>query len=206
MDAGVPTLLATVPSGIPPGIELVSSPVNVAHLARCLLAHPDRSLVNFLLNGFSFGFDLGYRGPILPGTRKNLLSARSHPAEVTKALMKEVSRGHTVGPFRVSPYPVLHVSPLGAVAKKDGSFRIILDLSSPAGESVNEGICKDEYSVRYQGFDEAVSLILSLGPGSYMAKADVKHAFRVCPVRPQDFPLLQFFIDTRLPFGQQCVS
>ena len=207
MDAGVPTLLATVPSGIPPGIELVSSPVNVAHLARCLIAHPDRSLVNFLLNGFSFGFDLGYRGPILPGTRKNLLSARSHPAEVTKALMKEVSRGHTVGPFRVSPYPVLHVSPLGAVAKKDGSFRIILDLSSPAGESVNEGICKDEYSVRYQGFDEAVSLILSLGPGSYMAKVDVKHAFRLCPVRPQDFPLLgmfwqdQFFIDTRLPFG-----
>ena len=38
---------------------------------------------------------------------------------------------------------------------------------------------------------------------------DIKHAFRLCPVRPQDFLLLgmrwdnQFYFDTRLPFGSR---
>ena len=40
-----------------------------------------------------------------------------------------------------------------------------------------------------------------------MAKADVKHAFRLCPVRPDQWWLLgfrwndQFYVDTRLPYG-----
>ena len=40
-----------------------------------------------------------------------------------------------------------------------------------------------------------------------MAKVDIKHAFRLCPVLPQDFLLLGmlwdglFYFDTRLPFG-----
>ena len=161
--------------------------VNVQHLAAALLYHPDRSLVNFLLNGFSYGFDLGYRGSINPGTQRNLLSARAHHKEVSTALAKEVSRGHTEGLFDVSPFPILHVSPPGAVEKKYSSYRIILDLSSPQGRSVNDGIDRLEYSVRYQSFDEAVDLVRSLGVGSAMAKVDIKHAFRLCPVRPGIF-------------------
>jgi len=42
-----------------------------------------------------------------------------------------------------------------------------------------------------------------------MAKVDIKHAFRLCPVHPADWPLLgyswlnRFFFDTRLPFGSR---
>ena len=57
--------------------------------------------------------------------------------------------------------------------KKDPTFRIILDLSSPHGESVNDGIDKLEYSVQYQSFDDAVDLV------------------RMPSVRSQDFPLLR---------------
>ena len=87
--------------------------------------------------------------------------------------------------------------------------RIILDLSSPAGSSVNDGIPRESFTVRYSEFDEAVSLVLSFGRGWYMAKVDVKHAFRLCPGHPSDWPLLgfswlgRFFFDTRLPFGSR---
>ena len=42
-----------------------------------------------------------------------------------------------------------------------------------------------------------------------MAKMDIRHAFRLCPVRPDQWCLLgyqwmgQFFVDTRLPFGSR---
>ena len=137
----------------------------------------DHSLVNFLLNGFTQGFDIGYRGPITTGFRRNLLSARTHHREVSAALAKEVSRGHIAGPFEASPFPVLHGSPLGAVEKHDTSYRIILDVSSPHGESVNDGIDQLEYSVWYQIFDDAVDLVCALGVGTSMVKVDIKHAF-----------------------------
>ena len=40
-----------------------------------------------------------------------------------------------------------------------------------------------------------------------MAKMDLKHAFRLCPVRPEDWDLSglhwdgQYYVDKRLPFG-----
>ena len=93
--------------------------------------------------------------------------------------------------------------------KKDSTYRIILDLSSPKGQAVNDGIDQADYSVRYSSFDEAVDLVRFLGPGSTMAKIDIKHAFRLCPVRQQDYQLLgmcwngKYYIDTRLPFGSR---
>ena len=42
-----------------------------------------------------------------------------------------------------------------------------------------------------------------------MGKLDIKHAFRLCPVSPLDWPLLGmfwnnfYFVDTRLPFGRR---
>ena len=118
-------------------------------------------------------------------------------------------RGHTSGPFDSPPYPVLHCSPLGAVPKKDNTYRLILDLSSPHGSSINAGISRSDYSVRYSSFDEAVNLVAQFPNSCYLAKLDIKHAFRLCPVRPEDWCLLghsfeeQYFIDTRLPFGSR---
>ena len=93
--------------------------------------------------------------------------------------------------------------------KKDGSHRIILDLSSPRGSSINEYISRSDYSVRYTPFDEAVSMVSSFPFPCFMAKLDIKHAFRLCPVHPTNWSLLDycwdnyFFVDTRLPFGSR---
>ena len=189
----------------------VASPVNVPVLHRYLSDHPDRNFVNFLNDGFTNGFSIGYRGFITPGQCRNLLSARQNIEAVSAAISKEVDRGHTIGPFPFLPFTNFHCSPLGAVPKKDGTHRIILDLSSPRGSSINEGISPDLYSVHYSSFDDAVNMVRSVGHGNtcFLAKLDIKHAFRLCPVHPSDWPLLgymwqdQFYVDIRLPFGSR---
>ena len=190
--------------------ETIVTPVNIDLLEFYLTEHPNRRLVNYIVQGFKLGlFDIGFVGNILSTRPRNLLSSCRNQIPVSEAIKKELSRGHTSGPFPEPPFHPFHCSPLGAVPKKDGLFRIILDLSSPRGCSVNEGISREEFSVKYTSFDDAVALVRSLGQGAFMAKLDIKHAFRLCPVRPDQWGLLgyswddQFFVDTRLPFGSR---
>jgi hypothetical protein len=185
----------------------VSTPIVVPALARLLSLHPDRALVDFLLEGFTFGFSLGVHGVVSQGCRPNLRSTQDDPGSVSRALSQEISRGHSHGPFPAPPFDPFHASPLGIVSKKGGSHRLILDLSDHHDGSVNAGISPEEFAVSYCSFDDAVSLVLDAGPTPFMAKVDIKHAFRLCPVRPSDWPLLCFhwlgsyFFDSRLPFG-----
>ena len=163
--------------------------------------------VHFLIDGFSTGFSLGVHGSISLGCTPNLRSARDNPDAVSTAIAKEVARGHTHGPFLSPPFAHFHASPIGIVDKKDGSHRLILDLSNNHAGSVNEGISNEEFAVSYCSFDDAVAMVLAVGPTPYMAKVDIKHAFRLCPVHPSEWPLLCFhwlgsyFFDSRLPFG-----
>ena len=187
----------------------ILTPINVDFLRSCLTNHPDRELVDFLLQGFSQEFDIGYCGPINLGQTRNLLSACNNPVAVKESIQKELLRGHTSGPFDQPPYTVLHCSPIGAIPKKDNTHRIILDLSSPRNRAVDEGISRVDYSVHYSSFDDAVDMVSKFSKGCFLAKLDIKHAFRLCPVRPEDWCLLghsfnnQYFIDTRLPFGSR---
>lgn len=194
------------------GVLVPRSPVNIPRLAQHLSYHPDQSLVKYLIDGFRFGFDIGFSGPITPGVNKNLRSAHLHSKDVNLAISKEVSRGHTLGPFSTPPFRYFHISPIGAVPKKDkdNTYRLILDLSSPHnGTSINDGMIKEDFSVVYSKFDDAIDIIRDLGGSPFMAKIDIRHAFRLCPVRPCDFPLLgykwlgQYYVDCRLPFGSR---
>lgn len=186
----------------------VSSPVNVKVL-KCFLQGYSPVLSEFLSVGFSQGFRLGFLGRLSGGVSSNNRSASENVEEVSAAIIKELDRGHTSGPFSRSPFQTFQCSPLGAVPKRDGSTRIILDLSSPTGCSVNDGIPIEFFTVKYSQFDEAVSLVRAFGRGCFMGKVDIKHAFRLCPVHPLDWPLLgfswldRFFFDTRLPFGSR---
>ena len=46
---------------------------------------------------------------------------------------------------------------------------------------MNEGISKDDFSVKYSSFDDAVDLVRTLGSGTYMAKLDIRHVFIFVP-------------------------
>lgn len=74
--------------------------------------------------------------------------------------------------------------------QQPGKWRLILDLSSPDGASVNDGIDLDQCSIAFATVDAAIEKIVELGRGALMAKVDVEHAYRNVPVHPDDRPLL----------------
>ena len=68
--------------------------------------------------------------------------------------------------------------PLGVVPKKYSSdWRTIYHLSYPEGGSINDYIPKEPYALQYVRVDDNIRILLSLGPGSPMAKTDLKSAF-----------------------------
>ena len=184
-----------------------STPVNIVSLSAELKHHPDEQFIASLIHDLQWGCNIGYAGPRSARITPNLKSAYLHPEAVSAALVKEVSNGHTAGPFPTPPIPNLQCSPLRVVPKKDGSWRIIMDLSSPHGSSVNDFISKDDFALHYATFDQALTLVARYGTNALMAKLDIKSAFRLCPVRLEDRELLgihwqgQFYVDLRLPFG-----
>ena len=122
-------------------------------------------------------------------------------------LTSKCAAGETAGPFSSPPFCVMHISGVGVVPKQNGKLRLICDLSSPTGVSVNDGISRDQFSPIYATIDMAISVIMRKGPGSFFTKVDIRNAFHLCPVRPSDWPCLgiegqgMFYYDRVLPFG-----
>ena len=186
----------------------VSTPINVAELQRELCSHPDRNFVNSLLSALTYGARIGYLGPQRARVSRNLISASQHPEVVSANLDKEISLGRVAGPFPSSPLPNFQCHPVGVVPKKHfPEWRTIYHLSYPEGDSINDYIPKDPYSLQYVRVDDAIGALQSLGQGSYMAKTDLKSAFRLIPIHPDDWNLLgiywqaMFYVDMYLPFG-----
>ena len=84
---------------------------------------------------------------------------------------------------------------------------MICDLSSPAGASVNDGISSNFCSLQFAVVDDAVNLIQQLGRGLQLVKLDIKDAYLIVPVHPDDYHLLGIkwkgstYVDHALPFG-----
>ena len=131
-----------------------------------------------------------------------------NPAAVNAKLSKELDAHRLAGPFSSPPFPVFRVSPLGLVPKKsEGEFRLIHHLSYPTGSSLNDGISVDYTSVSYATVEDAIGLIKSVGQNCFLAKTDVKNAFRLIPNRPADYDLLgiywqgRYYYDRCMPMG-----
>ena len=166
------------------------TPVRLNRLAPLLTGY-SISETQFLICGFQNGSPIHYDGPGNAMMAPNLLSAHQHPEVVDQYIEKELSSGRLVGPFPSSPFPYFRVSPLGVVPKKSpGGFRLIQHLSYPSGASVNDYIPPEHTSVTYARVDDAVRLITRSGLGSFFAKTDIKSAFRIIPIRPEDCHLL----------------
>ena len=186
----------------------VSTPIDINVLERELSQHPNRNFVINLVNGLRYGTPVGYTGPEKSRVSRNLISATQHPEVVSTNLIKEINLWRVAGPFDVPPLPNLQCHPVGMVPKKHSTdWRTIYHLSYPEGDSINDYIPKDPYSLQYVRVDDAIRIIKSLGPGSFMAKTDLKSAFRLIPVHPGNWHLLgiywqsQYYVDLYLPFG-----
>ena len=103
-------------------------------------------MVNFVLNGISEGFRVGftYRDSVLIPAKQNLQGAINHPEVVEDYLQTELNLGRLVCSFRPSLAPSIHISRFGVILKnhQKSKWRLIVDLSFPSGQSVNDGIPK----------------------------------------------------------------
>ena len=185
------------------------SPLRLDRLQGFFACYPDAQFSSYLARGLSTGFRLGFnRVSTLQSVCHNHPSSTQHPQTIMDHLSAEEESGRLVGPL---PHPIaslVQVSPLGLVPKSHSDkWRLIVDLSSPRGRSVNDGISSDLCSLRYASVDNAVEVIMALGRSTLLAKFDLSNAYRMVPVHPDDQPLLgiswqgRVYMDRSMPFG-----
>ncbi|XP_053404896.1 uncharacterized protein LOC128558742 [Mercenaria mercenaria] len=190
--------------------DLARTPVKTPVLKERLHFYPDGDDAKFLLDGFCSRFKLNYCGPRIPVISENLSSARQHKSLLSAKLFEEKCLGRLMGPFPSPPISNFRINPVGLVPKNSGGWRLITNLSHPIGSSVNEFISPEYSKVQYFQFDNAVNMVHRLGTGAYMAKADIKSAFNLCPVWPGDSELLGiksdegYWFQKTLPQGASC--
>ena len=178
-----------------------------------LSSHPDRAFVARLLEYTRHGVPIGYKGLRSPRECSNWPSLEPFSDEISRIINNDVHLGRKAGPFQYPPFDNFVGSPMGAFSKRSGKIRLIHDLSWPPGESVNDHISPEEYSLQYMSMDDLVQRITSYGTGTLLGKLDIADAFKHILVRSRDWDLLgstyynlethqkQYYVDLVLPFG-----
>ena len=194
---------------VPEQLRGGTSPLRWKAWEDCLRDYPDHSFTEYIVQGIRDGFRIGfnYRDNRCRSAKQNMYSAREHPQVVREYLAKECSMGHVLGPFSPETLPQVQVSRFGVIPKSTpNKWRLILDLSSPEGASVNNGIEADLCSLSYVSVDDAAQVVAKLGEGALLAKIDIRSAYRMVPVHPDDRLLLgmiweqALYVDSVLPF------
>ena len=120
----------------------------------------------FLVNGFTEGFDIGYQGPTnRQDTARNIPFKKGvgDERDLWSKLMKEVEAKRYAGPYENIPFKDFIQSPIGLVPKAGGKTRQIFHLSHNfrnGNKLVNHHTPKEICSVKYQDLDFAVRLAL----------------------------------------------
>ena len=120
----------------------------MAEAWRAALAdHLDKSYVDYILRGITEGFRIGfnYSHHTCRPSHGNMLSTLENPDVVDDYLQKELRDGNIAEVINPSGLLGLQVSPFGMIPKRHSpnNWRLIVDLSSPKGNSVNDGIDKE---------------------------------------------------------------
>ena len=99
-------------------------------------------------------------------------SALQNPRVVDEYLRNETAKGNVLGPFSRDTLSDVHTNRFGVIPKphQHNKWRLITDLSSPAGASVNDAIDPSLCSLSYISVDQAANAAMQLGRGSLLAK------------------------------------
>ena len=189
--------------------------INVDHWRTALQPHPDRTFVDNLLRGFEEGFPLGYTGPrVTRPIPRSRLSAEEQQ-HVLSEFEREKDLGRMAGPFEALPddlFPFFIVSPTFTIDKADGSYRRIDNLSFPEGQSVNDGILKQDFPVNFASYASVRHAIASAEDSCKLSSRDISEAYRHVLIAPWDWPLLVAFVDDKFwvnfrgPFGARSMA
>ena len=156
------------------------------------------------------GFPLRYEGDRSTNVEQaNGATCQDNPETTADELRKELEKGRIAGPYNERPLPGFKAVPRG-LKEEPTKFRPISMGNMPFGEAVNEGIQKlDSVQLtRTRDIDRKIRQCYERTGQVWMAKADIKAAYRTMPVRPEDWHLQgikwnnqQYYIDLRMSFG-----
>jgi len=211
-DTTLPYFLhgAKFPNCIGMGIPIQTA-FNIQRWELLLSSYWDHQLIQFIKYGFPL--DLAVPSAFSPASVvTNHTSALQYSAHVQRFLQTEVELGAILGPFS-EPIQGLHCSPMLSRPKSGSNDRrIIVDLSWPAGGSLNDCVESNVYmgtpfTLKFPVVDDILDRIKSLRGECLLYKVDLKRAFRQLKIDPRDtlFTGLHFdskyFIDLSVPFG-----
>lgn len=158
---------------------------------------------NEICQYFRYGWPIGYHKSSPPkSVSDNHPSALQHPEHVKEFIKIELGFKALVGPFEEPPFtPWTRCSPVMTRPKKDSLLRrVIVDLTFPAGEGVNDGINILDYygkDITYTlpSLGDLVSRLQICGRGALVWKSDLARAYRQLRADPIDTPLLGIKVD-----------
>ena len=124
------------------------------------------------------------------------------PSQVDKYIQEELEAGN----FIRSTDPRIYTSPIGLIPKKNrpGKFCLIVDLSSPAGFSINDALNPNHTSFQYVTVRQVAKRVPQ---GLFLAKLDLKAAYKKVLIHTSDSHWLGIssrgttYQDRALPFS-----
>ena len=169
----------------------------------------DTERLRLVCHDLEHGADIGCRGRFRwPTISKNAPSAFECGEQVSDAIAGWVLSGFAVGPLDPALRPPgVKINGIMCRIKPNGSARVILNLSSPSGAAVNEGIDKSDFPAVMSSTAAWVRALHLAGRGALMTKMDWSDAYKHVHVRLDDLPLQWFswlgmdFVETSLIFG-----
>ena len=157
-----------------PDLENIVTPIRVEVLSNLLHAsNYKQEETDFLIDGFSNGFDIGYDGPtIRQSSSANIPLTLGSKEDLWEKITKEVKLQRVAGPFDNILFENYIQSPIGLVPKTGGKTRMIFHLSynfnkkgkTPAEDQKSLNACTPSHlcSVKYHDLDDAVANCLHL--------------------------------------------
>jgi hypothetical protein len=161
------------------------------------------------LHRIQHGADVGCRGIYTSPTQcDNAKDAYKHGEQVTDAIADWIHKKFVYGPVTEEEVPAqAKINCVLTREKPDGTVRIILNLSSPEGLSVNEGINIDDFPATMSSTEAWLKVLNKAGRGCWFSKTDWADAYKHIAVRAQDQNLQwfqwggRFFKELMLIFG-----
>ena len=171
----------------------------------------DWDRLNTVINDIESGCDIGCQGPAREPTKSsNAPSAFQFAEQITDSIADWLEAGFAAGPFTADQVPPdAKISGIMCREKPNGSARIILNLSAPLGQSVNDGIRSSDFPTTMSSTTKWIAVLNKAGKGCLFFKADWSVAYKHLHVRPLDTSLQwfswldRFFVELNLVFGSR---
>ena len=169
----------------------------------------DKNMLALVLADLKSGAKIGCSGRFRePSKASNAPSAFDDGQKVTDAICDWVKKGFAYGPVELDDVPSeAKFSGIMTRSKPNGSVRIILNLSSPAGRAVNEGISAEDFPATMSSTSKWLTALNKAGRNCLISKCDWSDAYKHLAVHPDDLNLQWFswlgraFCELCLVFG-----